>query len=131
VFLSDTRQVRIAREERVDHQPIRVAQLLHRSSRRIHAISARALVDVGVQKGSAEPEGRLGFAQRGRSAQSEHGACGVELGSLRHRRTIAWHLILLDRACVPADSLAVESAARFVNLDEMRVASVGRPPRPG
>jgi hypothetical protein len=33
---------------------------------------------------------------------------------------IALHLILLDRACVAADSLAAEPAARFVNLDEMR-----------
>jgi hypothetical protein len=83
-------------------------------------MSARALMHVGVQKGSADPEGLLGLVQRGRSAQSEHGACCVELGSLRHGRTIALHLILLDRACVPAESLAAEPGARFVNLDEMR-----------
>ena len=120
VSLSDIRRARIASYERFGHQPIGIAQLLHRGSRRIHAMSARALMHVGVQKGSADPERCLGFAQRGRSAQPEHGACGVEFGRLRHRRTVALHLILLDHACVPADSLAAESGARFVNLDEMR-----------
>jgi hypothetical protein len=120
VSSSDIRRVRIASYERFEHQLIGIAQLLHRGSRRIHATSARALMHVGVQKRSADPEGCLGFARRGRSAQSEHGACGVEVGSLCHRRTISVHLILLDLACLPADSLAAEPVARFVNLDEMR-----------
>jgi hypothetical protein len=110
----------MASEERFDHQRMGIAQLLHRSSRRLRAMSARALMHVGVQKDSADPEGRPGFAQRGRSAQSEQGARDLELGSLLHRRSIALHLILLDRACGPADSFAAEPAERFVDLDEVR-----------
>jgi hypothetical protein len=101
VSSGDSRRVRIASRERFEHQLIGIVQLLHRGSRRVHAISARALVHVRVQKGSADPEGGPGFAQRWRSAQSEHRACSVELERLCHRRTIGLHSNLL-RACVLA-----------------------------
>jgi hypothetical protein len=54
--LGDIRRVRIAGDERFEHQLIGIVQLLHRGRRRIHAIMTRALMDVGVEKGSADPE---------------------------------------------------------------------------
>ena len=63
VSLSDIRRVQIVSYERFEHELIGIVQLLHRGSRRVHAISARALVHVRVQKGSADAEGGPGFAQ--------------------------------------------------------------------